>query len=90
MSRDLAVRAALNVRNELLVAALYYPFLFMLMRWPVYLLKVLAGGLFPRGAALRGALQAIRLYPAIWRKRDPVAVGPFLRWKRLPKPVKLV
>jgi GT2 family glycosyltransferase len=90
LSRDLGMRAALNVRNELLIAGLYYPFFFMLLRWPVYLIKVLAGGLFPRHATIRGALAAARLYPTIWRKREPVSVRPFLRWKRLPVPVKLV
>ena len=90
LSRDLGVRAAMNVRNELLIAARYYPFVFMLLRWPVYLLKALAFGWFPPRAVVQGALKAARLYPAAWKKRTPVPVGPFLRWKRLPVPVKLV
>ncbi len=90
LSRDLGVRATLNVRNELLIAGLYYPFFFLLLRWPIYLLKVLASGLFPPRATCKGAIEAARLYPTIWRKREPVAVRSFLRWKRLPVPVKLV
>lgn len=87
LSRDLTARAMLNIRNELLIAGLYYPFVFLLLRWPVYLVKALALGWFPRREVVKGAVAAARRYPAIWRKRQPVALGPFLRWKRLPRPV---
>ena len=87
LSRDLTTRARLNIRNELLIAGLYYPFGFMLLRWPVYLAKALVFGWFPRGEVVKGALAAVRRYPAIWRKRQPVTVGELRRWKRLPKPV---
>jgi len=87
LARDPVERAALNIRNELLIAGLYYPFAFLLLRWPVYLAKALVFGWFPRRQIVKGALAAARRYPAIWRKRQPVAVGAFLRWKRLPRPV---
>jgi GT2 family glycosyltransferase len=89
LSRDLTARARLNIRNELLIAGLYYPFVFLLLRWPVYLAKALVLGWFPRREIVKGAMAAAWRYPAIWRKRQPVTVEAFLRWKRLPRPVTL-
>jgi GT2 family glycosyltransferase len=87
LSRDLTARAMLNIRNELLIAGLYYPFVFLVLRWPVYLVKALVFGWFPRREIVKGAMAAARRYPTIWCKREPVAVAAFLRWKRLPRPV---
>ena len=87
LARDRLVRAALTIRNELLIAGLYYPFFFLLLRWPVYLVKALVFGWFPRREIVKGAIAAVRRYPAIWPKRQPAPLDAFLRWKRLPRPV---
>lgn len=89
VSRDSQTRSALAIRNELLIAGLHYPFAFMLGRWPALLLKALVYRWFPAGAILRGAVDALKLYPQIWPKRQPAQVKTFLRWKRMPNPVKL-
>ena len=88
-SRDAGTRAALAIRNELLIAGLHYPFGSLLLRWPSLIMKALVQRWFPAGAILKGAVEAAKRYPAIWRKRKPMRLDSFLRWKRMPVPVKL-
>jgi GT2 family glycosyltransferase len=88
-SRDPKTRATLAIRNELLIAGLHYPFVFMLVRWPALLLKALLGRWFPAPAVVRGAIEAARMFSRVWRRRQPLKITTFLRWKRMPVPVKL-
>jgi GT2 family glycosyltransferase len=87
-SRNQQARASMLIRNELLVAGLHYPLLFLLARAPLFVLKALVHRWVPRRNTLLGVRAALGLYPAIWRRRRVVPMREFLVWKRLPAPVE--
>jgi GT2 family glycosyltransferase len=89
-SRDQSYRWFLLIRNELLIAALHYPFPFLLIRWPLFTLKALIFGWVPARAILRGIRAAVGLLPRVWPRRRALPIKPFLVWKNLPKPIKYV
>lgn len=88
LARDNGRRLSLLVRNELLVAGLRYPFFFLMLRWPVFLLKALFLRWASVGEIARGVRGALKMYPAIWLRREAVSSRAFLAWKRLPGPIE--
>jgi GT2 family glycosyltransferase len=87
-SRNQSHRSVLLIRNQILVAGLHYPMLFLLIRSPLFVLKAIILKWVPRGKVTRGIIDALLLYPKILRKRKPVPIKPFLAWNRLPIPIE--
>jgi GT2 family glycosyltransferase len=88
LARNQKRRFSLLIRNELLVAGLHYPFVFLLIRWPVFLLKALLFQWATPGEIAGGISGAIGMYPGIWPRREVVPLQSFLAWKRLPSPIE--
>ena len=87
-SRDQNHRSSLLIRNELLVAGLYYPLPFLLIRSPLFVLKALIHGWVPRVKVLQGVGNALWMSPQITWKRKAISMKSFVGWNWLPGPIE--
>jgi GT2 family glycosyltransferase len=86
-ARDPNRRGFLIIRNELLLAALHYPFPFLLVRWLQLPIKALICKWVSWHGVSRGWWAALKLLPKVRPKRSAVSNTTFLDWRKLPKPI---
>jgi GT2 family glycosyltransferase len=92
VARVNAQRAFLVTRNELLIAVLYYPFIFALIRVPAFILRQLTGKSHipvSKPAVIRGVFAAIGLIPKALGMRQALPVEAFKAWKRAASPITI-